>query len=387
MGVSRGRALARTFAKVANVEVKYLCDVDADRLKAAATSVEKETGTRPQTVVDFRRMLDDKDLNALICAAPNHWHAPAGILACNAGKHAYIEKPCSHNPWEGEVLVKSARKHKRCVQMGSQRRSSMQIQKAIQLVHDGAIGNVFYSRSWYANLRGSIGKGKTVPVPERLNYELWQGPVPRAPYVDNRLHYNWHWLWNYGNGELGNNGVHSLDLARWGMGVDFPTQVASGGGRYAFDDDQETADTHMVTFQFDGKKQIAWEGVSCNRHGIDKSGFGTTFHGDKGTIRILTNGYIMYDQKGKQIEEESGSVGDLEHAQNFVDAIRADDYKSLNAEIEIGHRSTLLCHLGNIAHRTNRTLKCDAKNGHILDDEAAMKLWKRDYEPGWEPTT
>jgi predicted dehydrogenase len=385
MGVSRGRSLARTFGKLKNVEVKYLCDVDRGRLDAAATSVEKETGTRPQTETDFRKMLDDKDLDALICAAPNHWHAPAGILACSAGKHAYIEKPCSHNPWEGEMLVEAARKHKRCVQMGSQRRSSGQIQNGIKLVHEGAIGKVFYSRSWYSNLRGPIGIGEQASPPDRLDYDLWQGPAPRLPYLSNRIHYNWHWFWHYGNGEVGNNGVHSLDLARWGMDVEFPTQVSSGGGRYVYDDDQETADTHVVTFQFDGKKQIVWEGLSCNKHGINKSGFGTTFHGDKGTLQLLSDGYLLFDRNGKQLEEKKDSRGDVEHAQNFVDAIRANDHTGLNAEIEIGHRSTLLCHLGNMAHRTGRTLKCDPSNGHVLHDEDAMKLWKREYEPGWEP--
>lgn len=385
MGLSRGLSLAQNFAACPGVEVRYVCDVDNRRAAAAAQKL-GETSTSDVTPIgDFRKILDDTEVDAFVCAAPNHWHAPASILACTAGKHVYVEKPCSHNPREGELLVQAARKHKRCVQMGNQRRSADKIQAAMKLLHDGAIGNVHYSRSWYANTRGPIGSASPATCPEHIDYELWQGPAPRQPFVRNRLHYNWHWVWHYGNGELGNNGVHSIDLSRWGLDVDYPTQVTSSGGRFFFKDSQETPDTHVVTFKFEGGKQIMWEGISCNRHGIDGESFGVSFHGTDGSITLGSWGYSHFDKRNELVAEENGKVADAVHIANFIAAIRADDPTLLNSEIEEGHKSTLLCHLGNIAQRTGRTLQCDAANGRILKNPQAQKLWSRDYEPGWEP--
>ena len=281
MGLSRGMSLAKVFAALPNVEVKYLCETDSNRLAAAHKSLSGLVDNDIVTTGDFRNILDDPDVDALVCAAPNHWHAPAAIMACNAGKHCYVEKPCSHNPWEGEMVVAAARKHNRCVQMGSQRRSAGKIMEAINMLHEGRIGRVFYSRSWYANLRGTIGTGQPTEVPPHIDYDLWQGPAPRQPYTSNRLPYHWHWTWDYGNGELGNNGIHSIDLSRWGLQADYPTRVVSSGGRYRFDDDQETPDTHMVSFEFEDDRQIIWECLSCNRMGMDGSSFGVSFHGEQ----------------------------------------------------------------------------------------------------------
>ncbi len=385
MGLSRGQAHVNTFAKLPNVEVKYVCDVDKNRAAACAQSVANITGKTPQAITDFRRILDDKDVDALSCAAPNHWHAPATILGCSAGKHVYVEKPCSHNPREGELMVEAARKHRRAVQMGSQRRSAPTVREAIQALHEGAIGRVYCARSYYNNLRPTIGRGKEAPVPSYLDYELWQGPAPRTPYVDNRIHYNWHWFWHWGNGELGNNGVHALDICRWGLQVDYPTRVISSGGRYRYQDDQETPDTHVAVFEFAENKQISWQGLSCNRHETN-SGF-VSFFGEKGSLELSGNGaYTIYDERNKVVKEVKGTgVGDMEHFGDFVAAIRNDKPLALNAEIAEGHKSTLLCHLGNIAYRTGRTLACDPKTGHIVDDEDAMQHWSREYAPGWEP--
>ena len=388
MGLSRGMSLAQTFAATEGVHVKYLCDADENRLSAAIRSFNKDRSGTPSEangIQDFHDILNDPEVDALVCAAPNHWHAPASILACNAGKHVYVEKPCSHNPWEGEMLVKAARKNNRCVQMGNQRRSGTAHQEAVKMMHEGRIGRVYYSRSWYANLRGDIGKGTVVDVPPHVDYEMWQGPAPRQPFKSNRLHYNWHWVWHYGNGELGNNGVHSIDLSRWGLGVDYPIRAISSGGRYRFDDDQETPDTHVVSFEFEDDKQIIWEGLSCNRLGLDGSSFGASFHGEDGSIKFDSWGYTIHDSKGKELERIEGTRADGAHIANFVAAIRADDPTLLNSEIEEGHKTTLLCHLGNIAQRTGDALTCDPSNGHIIGNDEAMKLWKREYEPGWEP--
>jgi len=385
MGVSRGSALANVFASLPDVEVRYVCDTDQNRLNAFQESLAKKVSYEVKGVQDFRRILDDAEVDALVCAAPNHWHAPASILACVAGKHVYVEKPCSHNAREGELLIEAARKYKRCVQMGNQRRSGDKITEAMQLLHSGRIGRVYYSRSWYAATRGPIGTGTPAEVPPHIDYDLWQGPAPRQPFTSNRLHYNWHWVWHYGNGELGNNGIHSIDLSRWGLQVDYPTRVVSSGGRWVFDDDQQTADTHVVSFEFPGEKQIVWECLSCNRYGMDGTGFGATFHGEKGTLRLSEWGYKLFDEKGKETETVNGSDGLKAHIENFVAAVRANDSGLLHSEIEEGHKSTLLCHLGNIAHRTGDSLKCDPANGRILSNDEAMKLWSREYEPGWEP--
>ena len=220
MGLSRGRALACQFAQQAGVEVRYVCDVDATRAEKGAQEVEQAGTVAPIPIRDFRKILDDPEVDALVCATPNHWHAPATILACSAGKHVYVEKPCCHNPREGELMIEAARKYGRAVQVGTQRRSSETTREAIALLRAGELGRVYSSRGTYTSLRGSIGIGKPADVPEYLDYDLWQGPAPRRPYIDNRIPYNWHWFWHWGNGELGNNGVHALDICRWGLEVD-----------------------------------------------------------------------------------------------------------------------------------------------------------------------
>ncbi len=378
----RGTGLAQAFARLPGCEVAYVCDVDRKRAEAAAAAVNKAANNTPKAVQDLRKVLDDKAVDAVVVATCNHWHAPAAILACSAGKHVYVEKPCSHNPREGELLVEAARKNKKKVQMGNQRRSWGPVIEAIEQVRKGAIGRAYLAQSWYTSLRGSIGKGKATDPPADLDYDLWQGPAPRRPFRSNYLHYNWHWFWHWGNGELGNNGIHMLDLCRWGLGVDFPVRVTSSGGRYRFDDDQETPDTHTVTFDFADKKTIGWQGFSCNQLPSALTP-DVLFVGEDGSLTLRGNSYTICDKAGKEVKKESGKTSDATHLANFLDAIRSDG--KLNSEIEEGHRSTLLCHLGNIAHRVGRSLRCDPANGHILEDRPAMALWTREYEKGWEP--
>jgi predicted dehydrogenase len=384
MGLSRGQELAAEFARHPNVVVKYVCDVDRQRAESGAARLKQSGSSTTQPVEDFRRILDDQEVDALVCAAPNHWHAPATILGCQARKHVYVEKPCSHNPREGEWMVEASRRHQRVVQMGTQRRSSSGTIEAMKKLHEGAIGRVYLARSWYNADRGSIGTRQPSSPPPHLNYELWQGPAPQRPFKENVVHYNWHWHWHWGNGELGNNGVHTIDLCRWGLNVDFPLAVTSSGGRYCYADDQETPDTHTVCFEFDGQRSITWHGLSCNRH---EDGF-VTFYGDQGTLELQSGGeYTIFDRRDKVVHRsDQGDGGQQAHVANFLSAVRAGNSSLLAAEISTGHRSTLLCHLGNIAHRVGRRLKCDASNGHIVDDAEAMRLWEREYAPEWKPT-
>jgi predicted dehydrogenase len=378
----RGTSLAKTFEQQEGVEVAYVCDVDKDRAGSAAKAVHSVNGRTPNVVGDFRRILDDKAVDILVVATCNHWHAPAAILGCTAGKHVYVEKPCSHNPREGELTVAAARKNKRLVQMGAQRRSWPKVIEAIQQVRDGIIGRAYLAQAYYTNNRGSIGTATDGSIPPSLDYDLWQGPAPRRPFHKNYLPYTWHWFWHWGNGELGNNGVHMIDVCRWGLGVDYPIHVTSAGGRYHFQDDQETPDTHVVGFDFDGRKTITWQGLSCNQMPNARVA-DVVFYGEKGSLAISGGGYTLNDLKGKEIKKVTGSGSDPLHIGNLLEGIRSG--KMLNCEIEEAHKSTLLCHLGNIAHRTGRALKCDPKNGTILDDKAAMVMWTREYEKGWEP--
>jgi predicted dehydrogenase len=379
----RGRDLSKAFSGRPGAEIAYVCDVDKRQVEKAAAVVSKaKDGATPKTAGDFRSILQDKGVDAVVVATCNHWHAPVAIMACAAGKHVYVEKPCSHNPHEGELMVAAARKHKRVVQMGNQRRSWPEMIAAIEKIRNGsAIGRAYHAQCWYTNTRPSIGTGKEMAPPKELDYDLWQGPAPRRAFHDNYLHYNWHWFWNWGNGELGNNGVHFVDLCRWGLGVNYPVQVTSSGGRYRYSDDQETPDTNTATWQFDGGKSIAWEGFSCSK--LPNGKFpDILFHGEKGTLAISGDNYTTYDAKGKEVESIKGKGRDDMHYENFLQSVRGS--ARLNSEIEEGHKTTMLCHLGNIAYRMKRELRCDPTNGRILNDQQAMGLWKREYQPGFE---
>ncbi len=398
MGVnSRGAVLAGTFAKQEDCELVYICDVDTRAAAKCIDNIEKIRNKRPTAIPDFRKALESKDLDVMVIATPDHWHAPAAILASEAGKHVYVEKPCSHNPNEGELLVKAAAKNKNVVQMGSQRRSFPNVIAGIAELKAGIIGKPYFAKTWYTSNRPSIGVGKEVPVPSWLNYDLWQGPAPRKTYRDNLIHYNWHWFWNWGTGESLNNGTHFVDLARWGLGVDYPVRVCSAGGRYRYQDDWETPDTQIITMEFDNNTCVTWEGLSCNNRPIEGSSVGVIFSGENGSLRINEgDGYSVYDLNGKLLKEVSSATqidsrnvsnpsGGLDsvHIRNFLDAIRTGS--KLNSDILNGHKSTLLVQLGNIALRSGNTLNIDSSNGHIKKDPVAEKLWSRQYQPGWEP--
>jgi predicted dehydrogenase len=381
MGLGRGLAHVNALLELPNVQLTHICDVDQKRIEQARKSVGTRLPEKVKDVRDFHRILDDKSVDAVFIATCNHWHAPATILACTAGKHVYVEKPGSHNPREGEMMVQAARNNDRVVQMGNQRRTWPAVIEAMAKLRDGAIGNVTFARCWYNNQRGSIGKGKQVPVPANLDYDMWQGPAPERPYKDNLIHYNWHWHWHWGNGELGNNGIHALDLVRWGLDVDYPTKVTYLGGRYCFDDDQETPDTGTTTFHF-GDKGATWEQSSCHPRRPEKQPF-VAFYGDQGSLEIEGMGYVIYDMEGREVAKQNGPGGERDHIANFLDCIRSGEKP--NSEIEEGQKGTLMCHLGNIAYRTGRVINFDPEKRRIVGDQDAEKYWSREYRKGWEP--
>lgn len=381
MGLSRGRGHIKGYGDVPNCEVAYICDVDENRLASAGKQMaDKEQGT-PEQVTDFRRILDDPDIDAISIAAPNFWHTPAAIFACRAGKHVYVEKPGSYDAYEALKLVEVAKETNRQVQMGTQRRSYPGMIEGVQKLREGVIGKLKYARCWYANTRPSIGKGRITTPPAELDWEMWQGPVPEAPYKDNLVHYNWHWHWLYGGGELANNGVHALDVARWAMGVDYPQRVTCTGGRYHHGDDQETPDTTLAVYDY-GDVGMSWEGSSCHRRKPEKLSF-VTVYGEGGKMDFSSANYVIYDSDGKEIGKNTEPPSDVPHFTNFANAVREGE--KLNQPIDDGQVSAMLCHLGNIAYRTNGAVDVDPKTGKLVDNPAGEKFWGRpEYRAGWE---
>lgn len=397
LGVNgRGVVLAQNFAKIANSEVSHICDVDSRVVGKAMERVAQGQQKVPQVIVDFRRALDDREVDVIAIATPDHWHAPMTLLAMQAGKHVFLEKPSGHNPREDELLIIASKKYKSLVQLGTQRRSSPRFFEAIDAINGGIIGTPYLARAWYVNTRNTIGKGKPAVVPSELDYELWQGPAPRTPYRDNVVHYNWHWFKRWGTGEICNNGTHEIDVARWILGVDYPTTVYSTGGRHHFDDDWEFPDTQEAVFEFAGGKSIVWHSQSCNGVPMYGRGRGTIILGTAGSMIIDQDGWVINDIKGKPVkdsvaQEKADAVNTLSddpmtelHQKNLVDAIRTG--AKLNAPIADGAITGMLCHLGTIAHQTKRKLRTDPASGRIIGDADAASRWSRTYAPRWTPT-
>jgi len=397
MGVNgRGTGLAQSFAHQSNCDVIHICDVDSRAITKCMSALKERQSIKAKGFTDFRKSLESKDVDILVIAAPDHWHAPASLIAMQAGKHVYVEKPCSHNPREGEILVEAASRYGKVVQMGNQRRSWPNVMKGIAALKNGAIGRVYYGKGWYTNNRPSIGIGKKTNAPEWLDWDLWQGPAPRRDFKDNLIHYNWHWHWHWGTGEALNNGTHMIDLLRWGMEVDYPNKVSSNGGRYRYKDDWETPDTQIINLDFKEGLSMSWEGRSCNGKNIEGSAVGVMFYGENGSMLIPGgNSYTIFDLKGQVVEEVKHDQEidprnainpsenlDALHIRNMFNSIKNNE--GLNSDIDSGHKSTLLVQLGNIAQRVGRSLEIDTNNGHILDDSEAMGYWSRTYEEGWE---
>src|SRR5258706_1456338 len=373
--------------------ISHVCDVDGNILKKFADRTRQEMGDAPIAEKDFRRILEQKDVDAVTIATPDHWHAPMAIAGLQADKHVYVEKPCSHNRAEGERMVQAQQKYRKLVQMGTQQRSSPHTIEIINKIHDGVIGRTYFAKCWYANTRKSIGTGKEVPVPPQLDWDLWQGPAPRRPYRDNVHPYNWHWFKIYGTGETLNNGTHEVDVCRWALGVDYPQRVTSSGGRYHFNDDWQFYDTLVTSFGYEDK-MISWEGKSCQRmkyYGRDR---GSTIMGTTGTVLVDRDGYEIYDLKGNKTSEfkaghttsssdliGSDSMTDV-HFANFIAGIRKGE--KLNAPIAIGNVAVTMLQLSNVAWEVKRELQLDTKDGRIQGDAEAMQMWGREYEKGWK---
>jgi len=379
VALGRGMGHVSALLELGDVEIAYLAEVDPKRLEAGMKAVAQKQSTPCKAISDFRQCLDDKTLDAVFIATPNFWHTPAALLAMQAGKHVYVEKPGSQNPHEAEMIVAAAKKYGRLVQMGNQRRTWMK--DAIAALHGGAIGKLKYGRCFYYNNRTAIGVGVNKAAPE-IDMNLWQGPVPDERDMKPYVHYDWHWLWHWGNGELGNNGIHHLDSLRWGIQAEYPQRVTYNGGHFWHDDKQETPDTGTAVFDFGGAG-IEWVQSSSFPRAAEKPLAECIFYGEGGTFAIGGNDWTVYDPSGKKTGEGKGpGGGDAAHIANFLDAIR--DRAKLNSPIEEGQKSTMLCHLGNIAYRTNTVVLCDPKSGRLINNPAGEKLWQRQYRPGWD---
>ena len=384
----RGKGLIGAFAALPDVNIAYLCDVDSRVLESVAADAEKRAGKRPQLAGDLQRVLDDKSVDAVVIATPDHWHAPATILACDAGKDVYVEKPASHNFREGRLMVEAARRNKRVVQHGTQSRSRPSTQRAIDYIKSGKIGKVYMAKAWDVQLRDDIGHKEDSPVPQGVDYETWTGPALMLPFNENRFHYNWHWHWNYGTGDMGNDGVHQLDIARWALDLDYPLEVSGMGRKLFFRDDQQTPDTMNITLNFKDKV-IHWEMRIWNPYMLEGVDNGVAIYGSDGMVHIgrwrdksgsKVSGFKVFDSKGEQVMFDQANEGD-NHARNFIDCVRSR--KAPNAEIEIGHISTAYSHLGNIVARTGRNIKFDAETQTILSDPDTNRLLTREYRKHW----
>lgn len=379
-----------------NIELLYLCDVMDSQLEKAAANVSEKTKDKFKIEKDIRKVLADKNLDAVFMATPDHWHAPGACMAMQAGKHVYLEKPCSHNPKEGELLVAFQKHYNKVVQMGNQQRSSIESREIIKQIHNGIIGTAYKAVAFYTNGRGEVPVPKVTSAPNGLDWDLFQGPSPRKSYAHDTWNYNWHWYgWDFGTAEMGNNATHELDIARWALDVKYPEHVDVWADKMHFKNDGwDMYDTMEATFKFAGNKVIQWDGKSRNNYNTYGAGRGTIIYGSEGSVFIDRSHYKLYDRVGKLVKEvrsdgkeggtSLGGGGDLStlHAVNFFDTIRGK--AELTSPIEMGAVSQMLTHYANISSRIGKGFDVDAVTGRIYDREA-MSLWSREYEPGWEP--
>jgi predicted dehydrogenase len=385
---SQGNAHLKQYGQMQNVEIAAICDVDDNVLNQRLSEVEKTGRKRPTGYSDIRKLLEDKSIDAISIATPNHNHTMQTIWACQAGRHVYVEKPCSHDMFEAKQIVAAAHKYKRLVQHGTNSRSGA-AREAIAHMREGLIGDTYMARGLCFKWRPTIGKKPVSPVPAGVNYDLWLGPAPKHAFTANRFHYNWHWFWDYGNGDLGNQGIHQIDVCRWGLGVKYPTKITATGGHFLFDDDQETPNTLNANFEFNtnGKKQViefAVRGWMTNKEaGIgaeDTNCVGATFYGSKGYLAVEAEDFGKYKTYLGQKGEPGPSGSDMgNNWANFISAVRSGKHSDLNAPIEEGAISTTLVHLANISYRLGRTLNFDEATYSCTGDPEANRMFRRTY--------
>jgi len=384
-----GSAHLRLLTSRRDVRVTWLCEPDANRLAQSVKLVEAAGRPTPKAVKDLRAALDDKSVAAVWIATPDHWHAPAAILAADAGKHVYVEKPCSHNLREGRLMVEAARRNKIVMQVGTQSRSTPHVIQAVKRLQEGAIGKVLVSKAWNSQRRGSIGRSQPGDPPKHLDYDLWLGSAPHQPYQRNLLHSIWRWWYAFGVGDIGNDGVHDIDLARWGLGVaEHPSAITALGGKYFFDDDQQWPDTQYAVYEYAGnadgqKRQLIFEQRTWSPYVQEGFENGNAFYGTDGMMVLgKKGGYQIYGRRNKLIERADGDMNLPAHHDNFLACIRSGDRP--NADIEINHLTTSLCHLANIATRVGRLIRFDPQTEKIVADrEAAAMLGRRYREGHW----
>jgi len=391
---SRGKEHYKEWTTIPNVRVKTLCDVDENLFTDRVKEVEELQGAKPGTEYDLRRVFDDKDIDAVSIASTEHWRALTTIWACQAGKHAYVEKPTSHNIWEGNKMVEAATKYNRIVSAGMQNRSLKSVRAAIQFLHEGGLGDIYMAKGVCFKPRDSIGRKADSPVPEGVHYDMWLGPAPWRTFNPNRFHYNWHWFWDYGCGEIGNQGPHQMDIARWGMNKNgHPKKIFSTGGYFAFDSDQETPNTQIATFEYDDGKIIQFEVRGVYTNSEDDILIGNLFFGTKGWMHLNGSEWETYfgrknepgPSSADSPKEESADpmnlsgTGSSPHFQNFIIAVRSGNWMDLTADILEGNKSTVMCHLGNISYRLGRQLIFDSHSETFFGDDIADRYLTRDY--------
>ncbi len=387
----QGNSHIHVYSQMQNVEIAALCDVDENVLNKRLDEVVKSGKKKPDSYTDVRKLLEDKSIDAISIATPNHWHALIGIWACQAGKDVYCEKPCSHDIFEGRQLVHAAQKYNRIVQHGTNSRSGVAVREAVGKMREGLIGDVYMARGLCFKWRDTIGHAPEEAVPAGVHYDLWTGPAQMLPFTRNHFHYNWHWNWNYGNGDIGNQGIHEMDIARWGLGVKYPTRVNGMGGHFMFDDDQQTPNTMTSAFEFDEggkKKMLVFEvrhwmtnheaGIGEGGKHPDSNTIGNLFYGSKGYLAI--DGYGQYKSwLGREQQPGPSRAEGGNNWANFIEAVRSRKQSDLNAPIEEGFMSTVLVHLANISYRLGRSIEFDSETFTCKGDAEATAMFTRKY--------
>ncbi|MEO2028290.1 MAG: Gfo/Idh/MocA family oxidoreductase [Fuerstiella sp.] len=393
-----GRALSliNSFSSNASVEVVAIADLDANRLPKGLVAAEKNQQRRPRGESDFRRLIDDNTIDAIVVGTPDHWHAIPTILACQAGRDVYVEKPDGHNIVEGMRMVAAMRKHKRIVQMGSQHRSTTRLQTAIEFVKSGKLGRCVVAKAWESSKQGAIGFPPDGTPPAGVDYDMWMGPAPKRPFNINRFHGRWRWLYDYGTGDLGNDGVHRLDMAvallnaaceaQGDEPIGLPSSISAHGGKWYFDDAQQFPDTMQVTYEYGAgrhTKMLTYEMRVWAPYRYLGHSEGAAVFGDKGYIVMGNSSWEAYGRGGQILGRGEGDSHEGPHVQNFIDCVKSRQKPYCDLET-VGHPASVLCHTGNIAARVGRTLKLDpALQTFIGDDEANALRMRSEYRKPW----